>query len=159
MSILPRISPAILSIVTVLAAASQISCRGPSMSREAAQRVSDSFMSYMVADRVGDALNEMELEFVRSIGRTEAEAQLRKLFDYCGRPLDYEFKHYEDGFKFYLDGRKKPMQKFYYAATTTQHPKGVCFFAVEVVLDDAGLKVTSFGPLKLVSSQLPPWLR
>ena len=132
---------------------------GRAIDREAAQKVSDSFMSDMVADRVGGALNRMEPEFVQTIGRTEAEAGLRKLFEYCGRPLDWEFKHYEQGFKIYLDGRRKPMLKFYYAANTTQHPKGVCFFSVEVVPDKAGLKVTAFGPLKLQRGQLPEWLR
>src|SRR5712692_975610 len=135
------------------------SCNRSSINRAAAQKVSDSFMSDLVADWVGDALNKMEPEFVQTTGRAEAEAQLRKLFEYCGRPLDSEIKHDEVGFKLYVDGRRKPMRKFYYAATTTQHPKGECFFSVEVVPDQVGLKVTSFGPLKLLSGQLPEWLR
>jgi hypothetical protein len=86
--------------------------------------------------------------------------RIRKLFDYCGRPLDSEFKHDEIGFKVYANGNQKPMRKFYYAATTTQYPKkGECFFAVEVVPADAGFKVTTFGPLRLQSGQLPEWLR
>ena len=132
---------------------------GSVIDRAAAQKASDAFMSDMVADRVGDALNKMEPEFVQTIWREQAEAGIRKLFDYCGRPLDKELKHDEVGFKVYLDGRRKPMRKFLYAATTTQHPKGVCFFSVEVVPDQSGLKVTTFGPLKLLSGQLPEWAR
>ncbi len=133
---------------------------GSIIDRAAAQRASDAFMSDLVADRVDDALNKMEPEFVQTTGRAQAEAGIRKLFDYCGRPLDKEMRHDEVGFKVYLDGRRKPMRKFFYAATTTQHPKGVCFFSVEVVPgDQSEMKVTSFGPLKLISGQLPEWAR
>ena len=69
-----------------------------------------------------------------------------------------EFKHDEIGFKVYPDGRQKPMRKFYYAANTTQHRKGVFFFAIEVVPAQSGLSVKSFGPLMLQSGQLPDWL-
>lgn len=131
---------------------------GSSIDRGDAQKVSDSFMSDLAANRVDDALNRMEPEFIQKIGRPEAEAATRRLFEYCGRPLDSEFKHDEVGFKIYADGRRKPMRKFYYAATTSQYPKGQCFFSVEVVPDDGGFKVTAFGPLKLVSGHLPDWL-
>ena len=135
-------------------------CRsGSSMDRTAAQKVSDSFMAHLVADQVSDAVGEMEPEIFQSGGREQLEVQMRKLFDYCGRPLDSEFKHDEIGFKMYPDGRQKPMRKFYYAATTTQHRKGACFFAIEVVPSQSELRVTSFGPLMLQSGQLPDWLR
>ena len=84
---------------------------------------------------------------------------MRSLFDYCGRPLDSEFKHDEIGFKVYTDGRRKPMRKFYYAATTTLHRKGECFFAVAVVPDQGSFRVTTFGPLTLQWGQLPEWLK
>ena len=132
---------------------------GSSIDRMAAQKVSDSFMAYLVADRVNDAVGEMEPEMFQLASREQVEGQLRKLFDYCGRPLDSEFKHDEIGFKIYLSGHKKPMRKFYYAARTTQFPKGVCFFAVEVVPVQNGLGVTTFGPLKLLSGELPEWAR
>ena len=125
----------------------------------AAQKVSDSFMAYLVADRVNDAVGEMEPEMFQWARREQVEAQIRKLFDYCGRPLNSELKHDEIGFKLYLSGHKKPMRKFYYAASTTQYQKGVCFFAVEVVPVKNGLGVTTFGPLKLLSGNLPEWLR
>ena len=85
--------------------------------------------------------------------------QVRKLFDYRGRPLDSEFKHDEIGFKLYATGQQKPRRKFYYAADTTLYRKGVCFFGVEVVPDQNELKVTTFGPLMLQSGQLPDYLR
>jgi hypothetical protein len=85
----------------------------------------------------------MEPEMFQSAGREEVEVQVRKLFDYCGRPLDSEFKHDEIGFKVYTDGRQKPMRKFYYAADTTKYKNGKCFFAVEVVTSQSDLKVTT----------------
>ncbi|HKS95152.1 MAG TPA: hypothetical protein VJV74_03350 [Terriglobia bacterium] len=132
---------------------------GSSVDRAAAQKVADSFMADLVADRVDRALDKMESEFIHQTGRAQAEAAVRNLFTYCGRPLDSEFKHDEVGFKVYPDGKRKPMRKFYYAATTTQHPKGECFFSVEVVPDQGSFRVTSFGPLTLRSGQLPDWLK
>jgi hypothetical protein len=83
---------------------------GSSIDRVAAQKVSDSFMAYLVADRVNDAVGEMEPEMFKSATREQVEAQIRKLFDYCGRPLDSEFKHDEIGFKVYVSGHKNPMR-------------------------------------------------
>ena len=40
------------------------------------------------------------------------------------------------------------MRKFYYTGATNQYPKGICFFAVEVVPAGTGYSVTTFGPLK-----------
>jgi hypothetical protein len=89
----------------------------------------------------------------------EAEKAMRGLFNYCGRPVDKEYKGTQVGFKFYPNGTKKPMRKLFYAATTTTEPKGVCFFGVEIVPEDNGLKVTTFGPLKLQSGTLPEPLK
>ncbi|MGB6247485.1 MAG: hypothetical protein WBF54_00135 [Terriglobales bacterium] len=116
-------------------------------------------MAYLVADRVNDAVGEMEPEMFQWATREQVETQIRKLFDYCGRPLDSEFKHDETGMKVYASGHEKPMRKFYYAAKTTQYPKGVCFFSVEVVPVQSGFGVTTFGPLRLQSGELPEWLR
>jgi hypothetical protein len=118
---------------------------GRSIDRTAAKQVSDSFMAYLASDRVVDALGEME--GLDTAHRSQVEAQVRKLFDYCGRPLDVDFKHDEIGFRVYATGQK-PMRKFYYAANTTQYRKGVCFFAVEVVPDGREMRVANFGPLK-----------
>jgi hypothetical protein len=125
----------------------------------AARKVSDSFMADLVANNANGAVSLMEPDFVNALGRTQAEAQIKKLFDYCGRPLDSEFKHDETGFKIYLDGHKSPMRKFYYAATTDQNAKGVGFFSVSVVPDRTGVMVAEYGPLKLQSGELPDWLK
>jgi hypothetical protein len=148
-----------LLAVTVSALALSGCKSGSSIDRVAAQRVSDSFMAYLVADRVNDAVSEMEPEMFQWATHEQAEAQIRKLFDYCGRPLDSEFKYDEVGVKLYLSGHQNPTRKFYYAAKTTQYPKGVCFFSVEVAPIPNGFGVTTFGPLKLLSGQLPPWAR
>ena len=106
------------------------------------------------------ALDKMETEFLQTAGgKTKAEAGLRELFNYCGRPLESELRHEETGFFLYGDGRKALMRGFYYSGKTTQNPKGVCFFAVKVVPGEKGMKVVSFGPLKLLSGQLPEWAR
>ena len=117
--------PRIVVSTVVVALLALTACKsGSSIDRTRAQKVSDSFMSDLVADRVNDAVVKMDPEIVQSLGQAQAEAAIRKLFDYCGRPLDSE-----------------------------------CFFAVEVVPADAGFKVTTFGPLRLQSGQLPEWLR
>jgi hypothetical protein len=159
--------PLLVLLLTIFIAGGPIACGDKAQSakplsdRSTAKKVADSFMANLVANQVGSAVTEMEGEFIRSAGgKAQAEIEVRKLFDYCGRPLDSEFKHDETGSKFYLDGRKKPMMKFYYSGATTLHAKGECFFAVEVVPgDDGGQKVTTFGPLKLMSGDLPSWLR
>jgi hypothetical protein len=119
-----------------------------SIDRAASLKVANSFMSYLVADRVNDALGEMEPEMFHSASHEQVEMQIRKLFDYCGRPLDSEFKHDEIGFKVYVSGHEKPTRKFYYAARTTQYPKGVCFFAVEVAPIQNGLGVYHIRTVK-----------
>ncbi len=147
-------------LAVVVSAFSLSGCKSrSSIDRAAAQNVSDSFMANLVEDRVHDAVGEMEPEMFQSATHEQVEAQIRKLFDYCGRPLDSEFKHDEVGFKVYASGHTNPTRKFYYAARTTQYPKGVCFFSVEVVPVKNGLGVTTFGPLKLQSGELPEWLR
>jgi hypothetical protein len=151
-------------VLTIFAVSSLGGCHllpnGSSMDHAEAQKVSDSYMSDLVADRVDLALDKMETEFVQAAGgKTKAEAGLRELFNYCGRPLDSELKHEETGFFVYSDGRRAPMRGFYYSGKTTQNPKGVCFFAVRVVPGEKGMKVVSFGPLKLLSGQLPDWAR
>ncbi len=80
----------VVGLVVALLALS--ACKtGSTIDRAAAQKVSDSFMSNLAADRVKDAVNKMEPEFVQTAGQDQAEAAIRKLFDYCGRPLDTEF--------------------------------------------------------------------
>jgi len=129
------------------------------MDHATAQKLSDSYMSDLVADRVDLALDKMAPQFLQAAGgKTKAESGIRELFNYCGRPLESELRHEETGFIAGADGRL-PMRAFVYAGKTTQHPKGVCFFAVRVVLGGDGMKVASFGPLKLLSGELPEWAR
>ena len=134
---------------------------GSSIDHAEAQNLSDSYMSDMVADRVDLALDKMESQFVQAAGRkAKAEAGFRGLFNYCGRPLESELRHEETGVFLYEDGRKAPMRAFYYSGKTNQHPKGICFFAVRVVPgDNNGMRVVNFGPLKLLTGQLPDWAR
>lgn len=152
------------AVSVILAALMLCACNflpnGSSIDYTAAQKVADSFMADLVGNRVNEAIEKMEPELVRQAGGpAKTEAAISNLFNYCGKPLDYQLKHDEVGFKIYLDGQKKPMRKFYYAAATTQHPKGVCFFSVAVVPDQGNLRVAEFGPLTLKSGQLPEWLK
>jgi hypothetical protein len=125
------------------------------------KKAADLFMADLVANRVDKAVERFEPEFISTVGgKQKAKAAVEQLFTYCGRPLDSVFKHEEQGSKQYLTGSRKEMRKFYYAAATNQFAKGVCFFAVEVVpADGTGYSVTTFGPLKLQSGQLPDWLK
>ena len=145
--------------VVILAVACGAGQSGASVNLEEARKVSDSFMKDLVSDRVDLALNEMEPEFVDALGRLEAEAAIRKLFDYCGRPIDQEFKHDELGTRVDVGHGMRPMRKFYYAATTSIHPKGVCFFGIEVVPSKDRLRIAVFGPLKLQWGELPDWAK
>jgi len=108
-------------------------------------------MDDLVARRLDDAVDLMEVGFVKAIGgRSSAKSAIEHLFEYCGRPLDSQFQHEERGFKVYPDGKRKEMHKFFYDAATNQFAKGVCVFAVDIVPGDTGTgyKVTTFGPLK-----------
>jgi hypothetical protein len=128
----------------------------------AAKRLGDAFMGDMIADQVAQGLTRMESGLAASMAPGEAERRMRQLFDYCGRPVDMEYKATQVGFKWYPNGTKKAMRKLFYAATTTTtttEPKGVCFFGVEIVPEGEALKVTSFGPMKLQSGSLPDWLK
>ena len=133
---------------------------GSSMDHAEAQKLSDSYMADLVADHVDAALDKMEAEFLQSVGgKARAESMVRGLFNYCGRPLESELRHEETGFFLYSNGRRAPERGFYYSGKTTQQPKGVCFFAVRVVPGENGMKAVNFGPLKLLTGQLPEWAR
>lgn len=131
--------------VGIMAALAFSSCmkmtNGTSIDRAAAQKLSDSYMSDLVADRVDLALDKMEPEFIQAAGgNTKAEAALRGLFDYCGRPLNSEMRHDETGFYAYSDGRKPaPMRAFFYSGKTTQYEKGVSLL-LESYLNRVGCK-------------------
>ena len=133
---------------------------GASINHAQAQNLSDEYMADLLADHVDRSLDKMGAAFVDSAGgRAKFESATRDLFNYCGRPLGSELRHEETGFFADTDGRKLPMRIFVYSGKTTQHPEGVCFFAVRVVEDSAGIRVLGFGPLKLTSGELPDWAR
>jgi hypothetical protein len=98
----------------------------------------------------------MEPEFATGINRSEFAPQLEQLFNYCGWPLDSELKDVQSGGKIYKDGHTNPTLKFIYAANTNQYAKGYCYFSVEIAPSRDGLKVTSFGPLKVTSGNPYP---
>src|SRR2546425_7254942 len=155
----PRFELAVIVVVVTSACTGVSVSRLPPVDRESALKVSDEFMSDLVGDRVQDALAKYEPGFVAAMEPAEAESSVRALFDYCGRPLDSELKHEEVGVVAFPDGRKKATHQFIYAATTTAHAKGECFFAVTLVSEPGGPRVTNFGPLKLVAGTLPEWAR
>ena len=113
-------------------------------------------MADWIAHRSDSALDKMEPEFIGVISRSDFAPQLEKLSQYCGWPLDAELKDIQSGFKIYGDGHKNPTRKFVYAATTTQFPKGHCYFAVDIAPSGDTLKVTTFGPLKVMSGNPYP---
>jgi hypothetical protein len=89
---------------------------GSSMDHAAAQKLSDSYMSDLVANRVDLALGKMETRFLQAAGgKADAESGIRDLFNYCGRPLESELRHEETGFFLGADGRRSPMRAFFYA--------------------------------------------
>src|SRR5260370_29612309 len=122
----------------------------------AAQRLSDSFMADLVAHRTDAAFDKMEPEFTKMVNRSEFAHQLEKLLQYCGWPLSSELKQAGTGTKVYLDGHSNPLRKFTYAVPTSEYPKGGCYFSIDVVPSGNGLKVTTFGPLKVISGNPLP---
>ena len=51
---------------------------------------------------------------------------------------------------------KNPTRKFIYAANTTQFKKGRCYFSVDIAPSGDGLRVTTFGPLRVTSGNPYP---
>jgi hypothetical protein len=117
----------------------------------AAQRLSDSFMADLIAHRTDAALDKMEPEFIKMTARSDFAPQLEKLLQYCGWPLDSELKQVGTGTKLYGDGHTNPIRKFTYAVATREYPKGGCYFSIDVAPGRDGLKITTFGPLKVIS--------
>ena len=121
-----------------------------------ARKLSDAFMADWIAHRSDSALDKMEPEFIRTVNHSGFAAQLEKLSQYCGWPLDSELKDVQSGFKIYGDGHKNPTRKFIYAADTTQFKKGQCYFSVDIAPSGDGLRVTTFGPLRVTSGNPYP---
>jgi hypothetical protein len=126
-----------------------------------ALRVSDAFMSDLIADHIDAAADKMGPKFIAAAGgKSQAEGKIRELLNYCGRPLESELRHEETGVWVYADGRSPaPLRMFVYSGKTSQNPKGVCFFSVRVVAGKDAAELINFGPLKLTSGELPEWAR
>jgi hypothetical protein len=133
-----------------------LGCGQKTVDREATRKLSDEFMSDLIAHRADAAFAKMESEFSTTVHRSDFEPQLDKLFEYCGWPQDSELKDVQVGYKIYADGHKNPTRKFIYAANTNQFAKGQCYFSVEVAPSSDGVRVTSFGPLKVTSGNPYP---
>jgi hypothetical protein len=67
------------------------------------------------------------------------------------QPKRFKLKQVGTGTKIHLDGHSTPIRKFTYAAATREYPKGGCYFSIDVAPSGDGLKVTTFGPLKVIS--------
>ena len=142
----------LLSFLLVLALTG---CGQKTIDTTAAHKFSDDFMSDLIAHRADAALDKMEPEFTKMVNRSDFAPELEKLFQYCGWPQDSELKDTLVGYKIYADGHTNPTRKFI-AANTNQFAKGHCYFSVEVAPSGFGLKVTSFGPLKVTSGNPYP---
>jgi hypothetical protein len=143
------------ALISASACSGASSDRLPPVDREAALKVSDEFMSDLIADRIGEAVAKFEPAFAAGLGAGEAESGVRSLFGYCGQPLDSELAAEAVGVKVYPDGRRKSTHQFVYSAATTTHAKGECVFAVTMVTEATGPRVTNFGPLKSPKHQAP----
>ena len=133
-----------------------VGCSHKTVDAEAARKLSDGFMSDLIARRTSAAYDKMEPEFTKMVGPSEFAPQVEKLFQYCGWPQDSELKDIQNGGKIYADGHRNPIRKFIYAATTNQFAKGQCYFSVDVAPSRDGVRVTSFGPLKVTSGNPYP---
>ena len=133
-----------------------VGCSHKSVDTVAARKLSDEFMSDLIAHRTDAAFDKMEPEFTKMVNRSDFAPQLDKLLQYCGWPLDSELKDVQGGFKLYGDGHTNPIRKFIYATTTEQAPKGKCYFSVDIAPSGQSVKVTTFGPLKVTSGNPYP---
>jgi len=92
-------------------------------------------MSDMVANRLDDGSGKMDQGVVGLLGHDEPSLPWKRLSTSAAvRWIASSSATKSDIFL----GRKKSMRKFYYAATTTQRPKGGCYFVWQVVPGDHG---------------------
>jgi hypothetical protein len=63
---------------------SMIGCGHNNVDPEAARKLSDEFMSDLIAHRTDAAFNKMEPEFTRIVKPSDFAPQMEKLFQYCG---------------------------------------------------------------------------
>jgi hypothetical protein len=65
-------------LIALLCTACSVMPNGGTIDYAAAREVSDSFMADLVADRLNDAVNLMEPDFVNTVGHAQAEVQIKK---------------------------------------------------------------------------------
>jgi hypothetical protein len=133
-----------------------VGCSHKTVDSAAARKLSDEFISDLIARRTDAAFDKMEPEFTKMVNRPDFAPLLDKLVKYCGWPLDSELKDVQSGLKVYADGHQNPTRTFIYATTTEQAPGGKCYFSVQVAPSGQGVKVTTFGPLKVTSGNPYP---
>jgi hypothetical protein len=123
-------------------------CHPVTVDGAAARKLSDEFMSDMIAHHADAAFDKMESEFRKEVNRSDFASQVEKRSQYCGWPFDSELKGTQPGFKTFIDGHTSPTLRFTYATRTNQTPKSHCFFSIEILQAGNTVNVTSFGPLK-----------
>jgi len=132
---------------------------GSVMDRAQALKTSDAFMAELVAERIDGALDRMEPEFSQKAGREKAANAVRKILQYCGRPLEYELRHEEVGTIADRHWKTQPMRIFFYGGKTADNPAGACFYVVRVVPAGDGMRVINFGPVKVAEGKQPDWVK
>jgi hypothetical protein len=135
----------------VLLLLATVGCNHRTVDSVRARKLSAEFMSDLIAHRTDAAFDKMELEFTTMVNRSDFAPQLNKLLgEYCGWPRVSELKDVQGGFKLYADGHQNPIRKFIYATTTGQSPKDKCYFSVDIAPSGQDVKVTTFGPLRVL---------
>jgi len=107
----------------------------------AARALSDSVIAGLMHNQIDLVLDKIEPAFLVAVGRVGGEAGIRKLFDYCGRPVHLEFDRSQSWYILDGDGGRRRVQTFKYDATTKADPTGGCIWSVDVVRTDVGLRV------------------
>jgi hypothetical protein len=140
----------------VLLPLAMVGCSHRTVDSVRARKLSDEFMSDLIAHRTDAAFDKMEPEFTKMVNRSDFAPQLDKLLQYCAWPVVSELKDVQGGFKLYADGHQNPIRKFIYATSTGQSPKDKCYFSVEIAPSGQDVKVTTFGPLRVTSGNPYP---
>ncbi len=128
------------------------------LDEKAARQVADGVVADVIAQRHKALLERMEGVFQKEHSEGLVPSALDPIFAYGGRPLEAEFKAVDQGQKLYLDGRRKPLLKFWYAVRTTKSEKGKYFMFVEVVPDGSRLACTTLSIVSFFNG-VPPHLR
>lgn len=149
----------LLIVFSLLSMACNIQVSSPiqPLDTSEAERIGNEFMAHLVRHENDAAFGMMETELQKESSVAEMTSSLNKLDSECGHPVEYELRHRETGWKVYRNGDQRRTVKMYYSMATTVHPRGKCFFSVEVADNVGQLAVTSFGPLKLALGRLPKW--